>query len=301
MVAEGLIEFLAVARAGSFTAAAHQLGCSVAHTSRKVARLEKRLETRLFTRSTRSVLLTPEGEVLNARAKLIADQLEEAFQDVSSPERALTGCVRIASLTGSFADSVVTPAVMSVAKSNPELEITVDYEARNIDIIREGYDLSIRAGPLRDSALIARPLARRRFVAAAAPAYLETYGEPKSPSDLHNHCCILVRGDTWEFQENETSVVVPVSGKLRFNAGPAIAQACREGLGIAYMASSGFGDMFRTGEVRKVLERHWRTEISVFVVRAHRDFVPARLRVIIDALEAAAAAYESKVEYDLGL
>ena len=132
----GLTKFLAVARAGSFTGAAKILGVSVPHVSRQVARLEQRLDTKLFQRNTRSVHLTPSGQTLHKSSKKIADDLEAALSEVSSAQRSLEGRLRIASLSGSFADQVVGPAMNEMAVLHPSVEIVrtdSHYFARHSD------------------------------------------------------------------------------------------------------------------------------------------------------------------------
>lgn len=294
METNGLTEFLSVARTGNFTRAAAVLGQSVAHVSRQVARLEKRLGTRLFERSTRSVQLTPAGESFRTRIQQIEDQLEDALLSASNASRSISGKVRIASLSGSFADQVVTPALLDLAEQYPELELEIDYETRNVDIIREGYDLAIRSGPLRESALVALPVARRRFVAAAAPSYLEEFGTPAHPNDLINHMCIRVRGETWEFSEAGKPLLVPIRSRLKINVTPAITDACHRGFGIAYIASTGFGDLLRNREVVPVLQPFWRSEMSIFAVRPHRSFVPARVRLVMECLAQAGSEFEKQ-------
>ncbi len=292
MKAEGLSEFLAVARAGGFSRAAATMDVSVAHISRQVARLEKQLNVRLFERSTRSVSLTPAGERLRDKVEPLQSAIADALSDATQGSRAMSGKVRIASLTSSFADTVVTPTLLDISEDFPDLEIQIDYEARQVDLIREGYDLALRSGPLRDSSLVAVPLARRLFVAAASEEYLHKYGEPGHPSELTDHRCIGIRSDRWAFTENDKPLTVSISSNLRLNAGPAIAEACRRGLGIAYMANTGFGDLISSGAIKPILAPYWRCEMSIFAVRANRDFLPNRVRLVIDRLAEASARFE---------
>ncbi len=154
MNSDGITEFLAVARAGTFTGAAQSLGVSIPHVSRQVARLEERLGAKLFHRSTRSVHLTQSGETLRTHAEKISDDLDTALSEVSNTQLELQGRLRVASLSGSFADQVVGPAMVKLAAEHTKLEIEVDFNARKVDILREGYDFAIRSGPMESSGLI---------------------------------------------------------------------------------------------------------------------------------------------------
>jgi DNA-binding transcriptional LysR family regulator len=301
MNSDGLTEFLAVVRARTFTSAAKSLGVSVPHVSRQIARLEGRLGTKLFHRNTRSVHLTQAGETLKKSAQQIDDDLEAALHEVSNTQRNLVGQLRIAALSGSFADQVVGPAMIEMAALYPEVEISIDFNARHVDLLREGYDFAIRAGPMQSSELIARPLSSRTRVAAASPEYLSKFDTPQRTSDLEGHQCILTHSNMWRFSDNGKPIDVAVSGRLSLNSGPAILDACTRGLGIAYMAIGGFGNTLSDGTLVPILNRYWHTDRSIHVVRPDRKFTPRKVEVAMSHLEAFAQKVEAKDEKALGL
>ena len=285
MNTDGLSEFLAVAHAGSFTKAAKTMQVSVAHVSRQVARLEERLDTKLFQRNTRSIHLTAAGEVLLRHSERIADDLEAALSEVASAQRNLEGRLRIAALSGSFADQVVGPAMNELALRYPNLEIVIDFNARQVDILSEGYDFAVRAGPLQSSGLIARPLAARTKAAAASPAYLEQHPNLMHPSDLKHHQCILIHTNNWRFLDKGKPLDIAVEGRLTLNSGPAILDACEQGLGVAYMAFNAFGSSFAEGRLVPVLTPYWYADGSIHIVRPDRRFTPRRVEEAIKMLE----------------
>jgi DNA-binding transcriptional LysR family regulator len=293
MNSDGLTEFLAVAHAGSFTRAANVLGVSVPHVSRQVARLEERLDTKLFQRNTRSVHLTPSGETLRKSSERIADDLEAALSEVSSAQRNLEGRLRIASLSGSFADQVVGPAMNEMAALHPSVEIVIDFNARQVDILSEGYDFAIRAGPMQSSGLIARPLASRTRIAAASPEYLAKNGRPLHPTQLQDHQCIRTHSDTWRFTDDGKPLDVAVTGRLSLNSGPAILDACSRGLGVAYMALGGFEASLSCGTLEPILKEFWHTDRSIHIVRPDRRFTPRRVGAAIEMLEVFARRTEA--------
>jgi len=293
MKSDGITEFLAVTRAGSFTGAARLLGVSVPHVSRQVARLEDRLDTKLFVRSTRSVHLTPSGETLRKSAQRIADDLEAALANVSSAQRNLEGRLRIASLSGSFADQVVGPALNEMARLHPGVDIVVDFNARQVDILSEGYDFAVRAGPMPSSGLIARPLSQRTRVVAASPEYLDRNGNPAHPTDLKDHSCILTHSNTWRFTDRGKPLDITVTGRLSLNSGPAILDACSRGLGIAFMAVGGFEDTLSSGLLTPILNAYWHRDRSIHIVRPDRKFTPRRVEVAMEMLETFAKRAEA--------
>lgn len=292
MNSDGITEFLAVARAGTFTGAAQSLGVSIPHVSRQVARLEERLGAKLFHRSTRSVHLTQSGETLRTHAEKISDDLDTALSEVSNTQLELQGRLRVASLSGSFADQVVGPAMVKLAAEHTKLEIEVDFNARKVDILREGYDFAIRSGPMESSGLISRPLSNRTLVAAASKEYLDKYGEPKHPNDLKDHSCIRTNANIWRFNSNGRVLNIPMKSRLKFNAGPAILDACGRGLGIAYMASAGYENTFSSGRLIPILKNFWHTEKSVHIIRTDRQFTPRSVQMAIARLEEAAKMSE---------
>ena len=294
MNSDGLTEFLAVARAGSFTRAASVLGVSIPHVSRQVARLEERLDTKLFQRNTRSVHLTPSGETLRKSSERIADDLEAALSEVSSAQRSLEGLLRIASLSGSFADQVVAPAMNEMASLHPSVDIVVDFNARQVDILSEGYDFAIRAGPMQSSGLIAQHLSSRTRIAAASPEYLARNARPRHPTELQDHQCILTHSNTWRFADCGKPLDIAVAGRLSLNSGPAILDACSRGLGVAYMALGGFEDTLSRGTLTPILKEFWHTDRSIHIVRPDRRFTPRRVDAAIEMLAVFAKRREAQ-------
>lgn len=281
---DGIMEFLAVAETGSFTKAARRLGVSTSHISRQVAALEARLGTRLLARSTRQVALTEPGESFLSRCQALTSDLEEALNDASSEARQLKGRLRVSSLSGSFADQVIAPALADFAALHPDLEIDVDFSARRADLLGEGLDFAIRSGPLSDSALIARPLATRTYVAAASPEYLRTHGAPRHPRELAGHQCLLTHSSRWRFDGPDGPIEVPVSGRWQSNSGASLTAACLNGMGIAYMGCAGFGEALNSGRLTPTLKPFWRRERSIQIVYLDRRYLPARARAAIEFL-----------------
>eukprot|EP01137_Pigoraptor_chileana_P028632 Opistho-2@12775 len=182
--------FVRAALLKSFSAAGRQLGLSPSAVSKLITRIEDRLGTRLVVRSTRSLQLTPEGEVYLERATRILGEIEEAERIVAGGANAVPrGLLRV-SASVAFGASHVVPHMAEFLALYPEVELDLSLTDSVIDLYEERADVAIRSGKLRDSSLKARKILEIRRVVVASPAYLERYGVPEKPADLVGHNCL---------------------------------------------------------------------------------------------------------------
>ncbi|TNE96826.1 MAG: LysR family transcriptional regulator [Gammaproteobacteria bacterium] len=280
---EGIIEFVAVAECQGFTAAARQLDISASHVSRQVSRLEDRLGAALFARSTRSVNLTDAGQLYYQQCKELVTGLQQANEQVATEQVTLNGTLRI-SAAGAFAEQFVAPALIEFAGNHPELSIEMDFDTRMTNFIEDGIDFAIRYGQLADSGLVARKLLDRPLMAAASPEYLEQHGIPNHPDHLKHHSCLVTNNNSWQFEMDGKPYNIRISGRWRSNNAHAIAEACKQGLGIAYMPKSSFLDALEKGDVVPVLQPYWSRHASSWIVYQNRRFLPLRARLAINHL-----------------
>ena len=288
MTADGIGEFRAVSRAGSFTGAARSLDVSVPHVSRQVQRLEAKLGVVLFQRTTRSVRLTDAGQRLRQHCERISQDLDLALDEVRFGQVTLSGRVRVAAPTGSFENGFMAEARVSVACDHPDIELDGEFSPRWVDIVNDGYDLAIRADTSDRAGLTFHPLVARRRVAAASPKYLKEHGIPQKPADLRDHVCIKTHTNTWSFTENGRRREVAIHGRLRVNSGAAIRAACEAGLGVAYMVEDGFDDSISSGRVVPVLEEFWRDDAVIYAVHPETEHLPSRVSALLEHLKRAA-------------
>jgi DNA-binding transcriptional LysR family regulator len=280
---DGVIEFVAVAETQGFSAAAKQLGCSTSHVSRQISRLEERLGSALFARTTRLVSLTQSGTAYYQQCKDLVVGLQQANEQISQQQFKLNGTLRV-SAAGNFAEQFVAPALMAFGKLHPELTIDMDFNSRKVNFVEDSIDFAIRYGKLADSGLVARKLIDRPMMAVASQGYLEEYGTPSHPSHLNNHSCIISNNDHWIFEHGEVTDNIKVSGRWRSNNSHAVVKACESGLGIAYMPKSTFTKPLELGLLSPVLEPFWSTGSSSWIVYQNRRFLPMRARLAIDYL-----------------
>jgi DNA-binding transcriptional LysR family regulator len=175
--------FCKAAELGSFTSAANALGVTPAAVSRGVGRLEDRLGTKLFRRTTRSMSLTEDGKVYFEQCRAALGQIEEAESALTGQQGAPSGLLRI-SAPSTFAIHRLLPRVRQFRGRFPDIKLDINIVNRNIDFVEEGYDVAIRMGTPPDSRLIARKLEDAPVGIFGTAAYFRAHGKPKNLQDL---------------------------------------------------------------------------------------------------------------------
>ncbi|QJU57355.1 LysR family transcriptional regulator [Sphingomonas sp. AP4-R1] len=185
-----LAMFVQAAETRSFTATGKAFGVSASAVGKAIARLEDRLGTRLFHRSTRIVTLTHEGALFLERSRRILAEMEAAELELSHTRGAPRGRLRISlPLVG----MLMMPTLTAFMRAWPAVELDLDFTDRIVDVIDEGFDAVIRTGEPNDSRLMARMLGQFRFRLVGSPDYLATYGIPVSAPELAVHRCLRHR------------------------------------------------------------------------------------------------------------
>lgn len=226
--------FSRVARLNSFSAAARELSISQSQASRAVSDIEGELGVLLLARTTRAVVPTEAGAEYLARIEPVLDQLDEAEQSVRHGE--LRGLLRIGMPTSAGIREII-PRLPPFTEQHPKLELQIILGDQRQDLVREAVDVAIRVGTLRDSSATTRLLTSYPRVIIAAPAYLERFGFPRTPSDLPEHR--IVHGpaggvDTaWSFSREGVSQAVIVKPSISFNDNEGAVSAATAGMGIA--------------------------------------------------------------------
>jgi len=280
--------FVTVIEKGGFSAAARQVRLTPSAISKLIARLEARLGTRLFNRSTRQFQLTPEGCTFYEAAKRILADLNEAEQRASQGERP-AGRVRI-STSASYFHHVLAPIVPQFMALYPAVTLDISLTDALVDLLAERTDIAIRTGPLKTSSLIARKLGETARTIVAAPSYLEQYGRPRHVVDLKSHNLLgfsYVRSEPgWTLSEDHHSVVVPVAGHVQISDGEGVRRLAVAGAGLAMLADFTVRDDVTAGRLAPVLSHcnTGDTEVFYAVYIGEEGPLPARIRVVLDFL-----------------
>ncbi|HEV2621761.1 MAG TPA: LysR family transcriptional regulator [Frateuria sp.] len=252
--------FLTVAREGSFTRAAAQLGLSQSALSHKIQGLEARLGLRLLTRTTRSVSATQAGERLQQALAPNFENIDAALASLSELRDKPSGVIRLTSSEHAAA-TILWPALERFLPDYPDVRVEVVSDSTLTDIVADRFDAGIRLGEQIAKDMIAVPIGPpTRLVVVGAPAYLDATPPIATPRDLTGHDCINLRFLThgglyaWEFEKDGHALNVRVEGRLTFNSLERILVAALAGFGLAYLPE----DMVRThieaARLRQVLD-----------------------------------------------
>jgi DNA-binding transcriptional LysR family regulator len=247
--------FVRVLDRGNFSLAASDLGITPSAVSKLVSRLEDRLGVRLLERSTRRLVLTPEGETFLLRARRIVADIEEAEAEVARVRGAPRGKLRINSGTA-FGLHQLTPALAEFLARYPEIDIELSITDRLVDLIEEQSDIAVRSGHIPDGPFIQRKLADLQRVICAAPAYLARRGRPMVAADLKGHDCVVVAGPglaRWPFKTRNGIDVVEVSPRVTTDDAEAALRLAIEGAGIVRLSDVIVGSPLRNGELVALL------------------------------------------------
>jgi DNA-binding transcriptional LysR family regulator len=282
--------FARVVAAGSFSAAARDLGISTAVVSRRIAALEARLGIRLLYRTTRRIALTDEGANYHESVLRILQEIEEAEAAASAGRAEPRGVLKVA-MPASFGHRHIAPLVPKFARKYPKVELALQLSDRPVAIIEEGFDLAIRIEELADSSLAARKLAPNRRVVCASPEYLRKHGAPRTPSDLGQHNCLMAIWDhefstSWDYREpSGKRGAVRVRGHYACDNWEVLRDWALAGLGIALKSTWDVRDHLEDGTLVPVLPGYtFGTDVGIYAVYPHRRHLPAKTRVFIDFL-----------------
>lgn len=279
--------FTGVVDAGSFVAAAENLGMSKAAVSRYVSDLEQRLGVRLLHRTTRKLSLTQEGELFLARCREILASIDASEAELSTRTDSASGLLKI-SVPVSFGIRHLAPLWSEFLAAHPRMSLDVQLADRVIDLVDEGFDLAVRIARLPDSSLVSRKLASTRLVLCASPAYLERRGAPQHPSELPQHeilgYSLLSMGDQWQFQGPEGPVTVKVRPRIWTNNGDTCVAAALSGTGIQLQPTFLVARELAAGELVEVLPQYRSVELGIYAVYPTRKFVLPKVRALVEYL-----------------
>lgn len=300
----GMRLFAKVVEAGSFSAAARQLGLNASSVSRQIGALEDSLGARLVNRSTRSLGLTEAGALYHERALRIIAEVEEANSAVSELDETPRGTLRL-NVPVVFGRRYIAPWMREFLDANPNVRIELNVTDHYVDLIEEGADLSIRIGQTSQQSLILRKLATIDRVLCASTDYVACHGRPTHPRDLVRHNCLVYRhhpGEiVWQFIGPEGTVDVPVSGNFAANNAAAIGAAMAAGVGVALVPVWIAGREIQAGQV-EVLLPDYRAHPTGFADEVYAVFPPgrnrsAKVRAFVDFI---AAKFRTEPDFRIG-
>lgn len=278
---------VAVARRNSFTAASRDLSLSAASVSRIVAELEADLGVRLFNRTTRQINLTDAGTEFIQKSAGLLEELDLMRNAVRERHATPRGQLRISCVTA-FGNECLAPVMPEFSRRFPQLDISIDFGNRLVDLIGEHFDVAIRVGPLGDSSLIARRVFNQRIVFVASPDYCKTHGAPKSLADLESRPSVTQVSGEWgrrhRFVHGGKTIDFEVPRKLTMNSARAVRNACIMGQGYALLPDFLVAQDLAENRLVRLLPDHEPVEQPIFAYYAERRHTPQKIKVFIDFL-----------------
>ncbi|MGZ5852261.1 MAG: LysR substrate-binding domain-containing protein [Hyphomicrobium sp.] len=280
--------FVTVARSGSFSNAANQLGVTRALISKRIAHLEESLGVRLFHRTTRQLSLTVSGrEYVDVCSRILAE-LEEEEKALTQSQKEPKGILRIVSAK-SFGTLHMASAVADFVALYPDLRVEMESSASSptaVQLTERGFDVGIRIIPAPASRVVARKFASFDWVLCAAPKYLKSHGEPRTLSDLAHHRCIvnprLSPGNVWTFHQRGKEYSEKISPTLSITSVLAIKAPALEGAGLALLPTYCAGEELRDGRLRPVLTSYAIDRGAVYLVYPNARLVSSKVRLFGD-------------------
>ena len=278
--------FAAVADLGSFTKAAEKLETSNQLVSKYVSQLEEQLGVRLFSRTTRRVHLTQEGEQCLQHAMHILESVYDMEHHFGELQNAPKGLLNI-SAPVSFSTLHLAPLIRDFKKQYPEVGVNLELSDRKVDVIEEGFDVALRSGHLKSSSLIAKKIAPVRLVLCAAPSYLEKYGTPKHPEDLISSHFLRYSYLDYAALDNPLMKVLRASAQnnhfgLAANNGEILMAAAIAGEGYILQPTFIVGEALKQGKLKTILNNIELDTMGLYAVYPHRKLLAPKLRAFID-------------------
>jgi len=282
---DGVAIFVGVINAGSFTAAARAMGHSTSYVSKEITRLEKRLNSRLLNRTTRTISLTDAGRAYYERCSQIIIDAENAERSIHQLQETPSGLLRI-NAPGSFGSKYLLDVLAQFMHRYPEVKLEVEFNDRLIDVVAEGYDVVIRVGEIKDTNLVARKFTSSRGVVVASPDYIKRKGCPKQAEDLTQHDCIayslLPTPTQWDFYKDGVRSSVTVAPRALCNSAAIEVAMVVQGIGITRLPLFTCEQEVANGDLQIILDDYDQIKFDVYAVYPHRQYLTAKVRAFVD-------------------
>lgn len=284
---EDLYVFITVARLAGFSRAAQELGLSPSYISKRIAVLEKRLGVSLFSRNSRAIRLTPEGEHALSGAMRVVDEMDGFVSHLERQQGALAGNLTISCSFG-FGHKYMAPALSELIHRYPDINLKLMLSDKPVNLVEEGVDIEIHVGDDINELYIARKLADNRRILCASPDYLRRAGVPQSLDDLSHHQCLMIQERNavfgrWPLTDGQQQVVCRLNSRHLSNSGSVVLDWALRGNGIALRSAWDVASHLASGELVQLLPQ-WYQEANIWAVYTRRPSGSPRIKACIDLL-----------------
>jgi DNA-binding transcriptional LysR family regulator len=281
--------FVEVSQAGSISAGGRKLGLSPAAASAAIKRLEARLQSQLFERSTRSLRLTPAGEDFLSYGMQALALLHEGQEQLGTHRHALSGDIHLGA-PSDLARDRLDQALEAFRREHPQVRLIMHLSDGMHDLYRFPVDLVVRYGLLRDSNLIAHKLCDNDRVVCAAPVYLKKHGRPTTLDELkaHNCICFYLGGEIynrWRIGHEGRMREITVQGDRVADDGAMVRQWAVQGAGIAYKSRLDIQSDLDNGRLVDLFPEAQGEQSPLYAVYPSRRYQPLRLQTLLVHLQ----------------
>ncbi|MDO9206234.1 LysR family transcriptional regulator [Methylotenera sp.] len=280
--------FVKVVQAGSFSAAARQLGLPTSTVSTRISRLEKRLGITLLQRTTRQLNLTEAGTIYYHHASQGLSYLLEAEAAIDEACKQPQGRLKVTA-PADLGDSLLANLVERMQQKHPALEVDLLLTDRYIDLVAEGIDAAIRTGDLRDSSLVAKSLGTIHWAIFASRDYLKKSAPLEVPQDLHAHYCLQftpMGRDLWNLRSEHSNISIPLQSRMMVNSIGVVKSMAENGQGVALLPAFICKQGLISGDLLRVLPDWQGKADPVHLVYPKQRFMPPKLRAFLDITQA---------------
>ena len=284
---DGIAIFVKVLQTGSFSQAAKLLGMPNSTVSAKVSALEKRLGVTLLQRTTRKLRATQAGEAYFQRSMRALEELQAAETELESGIAEPKGLLRLTAPV-EVGHSLLPALVHAFLEKHPRMEVELIVTNRVLDLVVDGIDLAIRAGPLKDSSLIARRFDLGDSGLWASPDYLTQHAAPRHPRDLAQHNCLRFsrfKDDGVRLTHGRETLTIAVFGRLVADDFETLRSLAILGEGIAFLPSFLCSEETKEDKLTRVLPKWRGDKVSLSLVYPAQRFVPTKVRAFIAVAE----------------
>lgn len=264
----GLAVFVAVAEAGSFSGAGRRLKLSTSVVSHHVSKLEAKVGAALFFRSTRSLSLTPEGQAILPTARTMVEAAEQALDTLTGVTDQPTGAIRI-TLPAFGERSPLHRSILRFARMHPMVALTLHTSDHPVDLVKEGFDLAIRLGVLKDSTMMSKRIGSFGRKLVASPSYVAQRPPITTFNDLQDcdFVSMVMLSDTITLLHNGREFSFePENVRLEVHSLASAKSAILEGLGLQHLPDSEVDPEIARGELVHVLPDWNLPELGVYAV-----------------------------------
>lgn len=278
--------FVRVVDSGNFSAAGRALTMTPSAVNKQISRLEDRLGVQLFQRSTKGLALTHAGRAYYRESSRMIRDVIATERMIARPHDRPSTLFRISS-TVAIARRLILPILPTFHRENPNAQIELTTTNTLVDLLESNVDVAVRAAHLESSSLVARKLVSDIRVIAAAPAYLQAHGEPKTPHDLLGHNCLTMPLNTamteWPFIGLGGPYRIKVRGNFVSDSSDTLLQAALAGVGLVRLSMFMLGPALRSGQLKPILKDHnHQTDTGIYAIYIRSRHPSPLVRSFID-------------------